>query len=49
MEYEQLCWKLEAAAEKGFPPDFDEDLAIFSGIQRQNHPTIVKVLTLFVI
>lgn len=44
MEYEQLCWKLEAAAEKGFPPDFDEDLAIFSGIQRQNHPTIVKVI-----
>ncbi|KAJ4976927.1 hypothetical protein NE237_002033 [Protea cynaroides] len=42
-EYEQLCNRIEEAVQKGVPCDLTGEFADFSGINRRNHPSIVKV------
>ncbi|KAJ4976417.1 hypothetical protein NE237_001523 [Protea cynaroides] len=41
-EYEQLCNRIEEAVQKGVPCDLTGEFADFSGINRRNHPSIVK-------
>ncbi|KAM1429458.1 hypothetical protein ACFX2I_045655 [Malus domestica] len=43
-EYEQLSRKIEDAVGKSIPFDVSQDFAVFSNIERNNHPTIIKVL-----
>ncbi|KAG7983395.1 hypothetical protein I3843_04G104400 [Carya illinoinensis] len=40
-EYEQLCHKIEVAVQKSVPP---RDFADFSNVDRNNHPTVIKVM-----
>ncbi|XP_059449352.1 cellulose synthase-like protein H1 [Corylus avellana] len=44
VEYEQLCHKIEDAAQKSMPCDFTGEFAEFSNVDHKNHPTIIKVL-----
>ncbi|XP_062152368.1 cellulose synthase-like protein B4 isoform X2 [Alnus glutinosa] len=44
VEYEQLCHKIEDAAQKSRPCDFTGEFAEFSNVERKNHPTIIKVM-----
>ncbi|GAV73787.1 Cellulose_synt domain-containing protein [Cephalotus follicularis] len=43
-EYEQLSGKIEAAAQKTVPCELKGEFAVFSDTQRNNHPTIIKVI-----
>ncbi|CAN6574259.1 unnamed protein product [Malus baccata var. baccata] len=43
-EYEQLSRKIEDAVGNSIPFDVSQDFAVFSNIERNNHPTIIKVL-----
>ncbi|XP_062106081.1 cellulose synthase-like protein H1 [Humulus lupulus] len=43
-EYEQLSCKIEAAVEKSVPDDLIVDFENFLNTQRNNHPTIIKVI-----
>lgn len=43
-EYKQLCEKIEdASSQEAEACDFTGDFAVFSNIERKNHPTIIKV------
>lgn len=44
-EYEQLSRKIEDAVGKSIPFDVSQDYAIFTNVERNNHPTIIKVYT----
>lgn len=41
----QLNRKIEDAVGKSIPFDLSEDFSPFSNIERNNHPTIIKVST----
>ncbi|TQD79313.1 hypothetical protein C1H46_035150 [Malus baccata] len=41
-EYEQLSLKIEDAVGNSIPFDVSQDFAVFSNIERNNHPTIIK-------
>ncbi|CAB4304641.1 unnamed protein product [Prunus armeniaca] len=43
-EYMQLNRKIEDAVGKSIPFDLSEDFSLFSNIERNNHPTIIKVV-----
>ncbi|PQM40358.1 cellulose synthase-like protein H1 [Prunus yedoensis var. nudiflora] len=43
-EYEQLSRKVEDAVRKSIPFDLSGDFAVFSDIEGNNHPTIIKVV-----
>ncbi|XP_008229979.1 PREDICTED: cellulose synthase-like protein B4 [Prunus mume] len=43
-EYEQLSRKVEYAVGKSIPFDLSGDFAVFSDIEGNNHPTIIKVV-----
>ncbi|KAI5565602.1 hypothetical protein BDE02_14G133100 [Populus trichocarpa] len=43
-EYEELASKIKDAVEKSMEWDQIGDFAIFSNIERKNHPTIIKVI-----
>ncbi|XP_048434118.1 cellulose synthase-like protein H1 isoform X4 [Pyrus x bretschneideri] len=43
-EYEQLSRKIEDAVGQSIPFDVSQDFAVFSNVERNNHPTIIKVL-----
>lgn len=43
-EYEQLSRKIEDAAQKPVPCDLKGELAAFSSIERNNHPSIIQVI-----
>ncbi|XP_016474240.2 cellulose synthase-like protein H1 [Nicotiana tabacum] len=44
-EYKQLCEKIEdASTQEAEACDFSGDFAVFSKIERKNHPTIIKVI-----
>lgn len=42
VEYDKLSRKIEEAGQKSFPCDLSADFAVFSDIQRTNHPSIIK-------
>ncbi|KAI3675198.1 hypothetical protein L1987_84784 [Smallanthus sonchifolius] len=44
-EYGDLCKKIDLATQRPFPCDGDSDFAVFSGVQRSNHPPIIKVIS----
>lgn len=44
-EYDKLSRKIEEAGQKSIPCDLSADFAIFSDIQRTNHPSIIKVIS----
>ncbi|OMO88929.1 Cellulose synthase [Corchorus olitorius] len=43
-EYEELCLKIEAASRKSVPCDLTAEFAVFSNVERNNHPTIIKII-----
>uniref|UniRef100_A0A5B6ZN97 Cellulose synthase-like protein H1 n=1 Tax=Davidia involucrata TaxID=16924 RepID=A0A5B6ZN97_DAVIN len=43
-EYEQLTQKIEDASKRSVPCDLTGEFAVFSNIERRNHPTIIKVI-----
>ncbi|XP_015580966.1 cellulose synthase-like protein B4 [Ricinus communis] len=43
-EYEKFSRKIQDAAGKSVPWDLNDDLAVFSNIDRRNHPSIIKVI-----
>ncbi|KAK9284121.1 hypothetical protein L1049_023288 [Liquidambar formosana] len=43
-EYDELCRKIEEAVQKSKPCDLTGDFAVFSNIERKNHPSIIKVI-----
>ncbi|GAV87497.1 Cellulose_synt domain-containing protein [Cephalotus follicularis] len=43
-EYEQLSRKIEAAAHKNVPCELKGEFAVFSNTERNNHPTVLKVI-----
>lgn len=43
-EYEKLSRKIQAAAQMSNPCDLTGDFAVFSNIERRNHPTIIKII-----
>ncbi|OMO88928.1 Cellulose synthase [Corchorus olitorius] len=44
-EYEELCLKIEAASRKSVPCELRGEFAVFSNVERSNHPTIIKIIT----
>ncbi|KAJ9170052.1 hypothetical protein P3X46_018188 [Hevea brasiliensis] len=44
-KYERLSRKIQDAVKKGIPPyNLTGDLAVFSNIERRNHPSIIKII-----
>ncbi|OMP05699.1 Cellulose synthase, partial [Corchorus capsularis] len=41
-EYEELCLKIEGASRKPVPCELTGEFAVFSNVERSNHPTIIK-------
>ncbi|EEF33041.1 conserved hypothetical protein [Ricinus communis] len=42
--YEEFSHNIQSAAGKSVPWNLNDDLAVFSNIDRRNHPTIIKVI-----